>query len=133
MPGVIAVRAVFGQDEANHGTTRFRVGPDRVVVVPQEAAEPLLKRGGFARVGVAATPTLAIAACPLAPALLVPLRHKTAQGCSYNGSDYRADPSGVVRVPAEAVAELAGHGFMSVEASFSISGWGDFDNPDGGC
>jgi hypothetical protein len=45
---VIALRAMFGQDEANHGTTRYRVGPNGILFVPAEVAEHLLKRGGFA-------------------------------------------------------------------------------------
>jgi hypothetical protein len=52
--GVIALRAMFGQDEANHGTTRYRVGPDGILFVPPLVAEHLLRRGGFAV--VAASP-----------------------------------------------------------------------------
>lgn len=51
MPATIALRAVFGQDEANHGTRRYRVGPDGVVRVPPEVAVHLLKNGGFATAG----------------------------------------------------------------------------------
>jgi hypothetical protein len=54
-PGVIALRAMFGQDEANHGTTRYRVGPNGILFVPPEVAEHLLERGGFAVVTLSPT------------------------------------------------------------------------------
>ena len=47
MPAAIALRAVFGQDEANHGTRRYRVGADGIVRVPPEVAVHLLKNAGF--------------------------------------------------------------------------------------
>jgi hypothetical protein len=47
MAAAIALRAVFGQDEANHGMRRYRVGPDGIVWVPPEVAVHLLKNGGF--------------------------------------------------------------------------------------
>lgn len=47
MPATIALRAVFGQDEANHGMRRYRVGADGIVRVPPEVAIHLLKNGGF--------------------------------------------------------------------------------------
>ena len=48
MPDLIALRAVFGQDEANHGTRRYRVDGDGLVHVPAEAAFFLVDKGGFA-------------------------------------------------------------------------------------
>jgi hypothetical protein len=48
MPDLIALRAVFGQDEANHGTVRYRVGADGTLTVPPEVAAYLIKNGGFA-------------------------------------------------------------------------------------
>jgi hypothetical protein len=50
MRDLIALRAVFGQDEANHGTRRYRVDRDGLVHVPVEAAFFLVARGGFAMV-----------------------------------------------------------------------------------
>jgi hypothetical protein len=47
MSGLIALRAVFGQDEANHGIRRYRVGGDGLVHVPAEAAFFLVSKGGF--------------------------------------------------------------------------------------
>jgi hypothetical protein len=47
MPRLIALRAAFGQDEANHGIRRYRVGGDGFVHVPAEAALFLVSKGGF--------------------------------------------------------------------------------------
>jgi hypothetical protein len=44
----MALRAVFGQDEANHGTARYRVDSERLVHVPPEVAAFLVSKGGFA-------------------------------------------------------------------------------------
>jgi hypothetical protein len=49
MPELIALRAMFGQNEVNHGTARYRVAVvDRLVHVPREVASCLIKNGGFA-------------------------------------------------------------------------------------
>lgn len=56
MPATIALRAVFGQDEANHGTRRYRVGADGILWVPREVAVHLLKNGGFVVTSEAAAP-----------------------------------------------------------------------------
>lgn len=56
MPAAIALRAVFGQDEANHGMRRYRVGPDGIVRVPPEVAVYLLKNGGFVAASEPAAP-----------------------------------------------------------------------------
>jgi hypothetical protein len=47
MPGLIALRAAFGQDEANYGIRRYRVDADGLVHVPAEAALSLVSKGGF--------------------------------------------------------------------------------------
>lgn len=74
MPAAIALRAVFGQDEANHGTRRYRVGPDGVVRVPPEVAIHLLKNGGFAVAGEpAATNTRCEAAGDRSPQTAEPV------------------------------------------------------------
>jgi hypothetical protein len=46
---LIALRAVFGQDEVGHGTTRYRVGSDGGLRVPPEVARYLVRNGGLAR------------------------------------------------------------------------------------
>ncbi|HEV2097762.1 MAG TPA: hypothetical protein VGR45_02415 [Stellaceae bacterium] len=48
MPKLVALRAVFGQDEANHGTRRYRVDSHGVVQVPALVAPFLVGKGGFA-------------------------------------------------------------------------------------
>jgi hypothetical protein len=114
VPEPIALRAVFGQDEANHGTTRYRVDGDGLVHVPREAVPFLTSTGGFAveetmaaRVSEAQRPSTDRSS-------LVRLHHDTAAGCSYGGDAYWSDDNGDVLVPAEAVADLLGHGFVPV-------------------
>jgi hypothetical protein len=105
---------MFGQDEANHGTERYRVGDDGLVRVPAEAAVFLTNKGGF----VVAQP---IAEGPVLGASqgereggMLKLHHGDASGCSFAGREYPSDARGDVLVPAEAAAELMSHGFEPV-------------------
>lgn len=111
MPRLVALTAGFGQDEANHGVKRYRVGSDGILRVPPEVASHLLDRGGFALV----SPPTAIAERGnpdgASAGSLVRLHHDAASGCSYRGREYWGDENGDIIVPAVAVAELAGHGF----------------------
>jgi hypothetical protein len=102
---LIPLRAVFGQDEANHGTARFPVDAEGLVWVPAEAVEPLTERGGFAMPETMDQPL---------SAGMVKLHHSDAGGCSLRGRSYPVDESGNVLVPAEAAYELLAHGFMPV-------------------
>jgi hypothetical protein len=54
MSSLIALRAVFGQDEASHGVRRYRVDNNGLVHVPAMVALFLTGKGGF----VAAKTTL---------------------------------------------------------------------------
>ena len=106
-PGeLVALRAAFGQDEANHGTQRYRVDNDGLVRVPRDAVGFLIGNGGFV---VAA----ALATAQRKPAAMVKLHHADAAGCSYGGREYPADTLGDVLVPAEAVGDLLVHGFVA--------------------
>jgi hypothetical protein len=111
MPELIALRAVFGQDEANHGMGRYRVDGDGLVHVPPEAVAFLTCRGGFA---LAKTIAVVSAAKPADADRngLVRLHHDDAGGCSYAGCEYPSDEKGDVLVPAEAAADLIAHGFV---------------------
>jgi hypothetical protein len=110
---LIALRAVFGQDEANHGTVRYRVDGDGLVRVPREAASFLISNGGFA---VAKTTAIAIAEtwADHAGKTLMRLHHDAAGGCSYAGREYPSNEQGDVLVPPGAAAELMAHGFVPV-------------------
>ncbi|HXC12695.1 MAG TPA: hypothetical protein VNV39_07615 [Stellaceae bacterium] len=112
MSDLIALRAMFGQDEANHGTVRYRVGLDGLVLVPPEVAVSLVNNGGFAVVKPIAMGPSKPRPGDLPCNALVRLHHDTAGACSYDGSQYRADKNGDFLVPAEAVADLTAHGFF---------------------
>lgn len=128
--GVVALRAVFGQDEANHGVVRYRVGNDGLVWVPREAVEFLISKGGFVVAKTTTGPILAsgeagapgstqglrpsVRATLERPAGMVKLHHDNAAGCSYDGRQYPGDENGDVLVPAAAASELLAHGFALV-------------------
>ncbi|MGA8757713.1 MAG: hypothetical protein WB611_15520 [Stellaceae bacterium] len=106
---------MFGQDEANHGTVRHRVGLDDLVLVPPEVALNLANNGGFAVIKPIAMGRSKPRPGDLQCNALVGLHHDTAGACSYGGSKYRADKNGDFFVPAEAVADLTAHGFMPIQ------------------
>jgi hypothetical protein len=114
----IALRAVFGQDEANHGMTRYRVDSEGLVHVAPEAVAFLISKGGFAlpRTSVAASPARSTSANADE---LVRMHHHEAAGCSYAGRGYSSDENGDVLVPAKAAAELFAHGFVPVPEDVS--------------
>ena len=104
MPRFRKLRAPDGADEVNHGTERFKVGPDHMVEVPNEAVEPLVHVGGFIDEGEKVE----------IPNTLVPLRHPEGSACSWGGQTYE-HKNGVVFVPCAAVVDLLDHGFEAVE------------------
>jgi len=102
---LIPLRAVFGQDEANHGTACYAVDNGGLVWVPVEAVGPLTAIGGFA---LAKSDSDAVLVGALSA------HHDNAAGCSYRGRQYLRDANGDVLVPAEATSELLAHGFVPV-------------------
>src|SRR6266436_1222703 len=102
---LMLLRAVFGQDEANHGTVRCPVDADGLIRVPLEAVGPLIAKGGFA------APKTADDAVS---AGMLKLHHDGATGCCYGGRRYPGDGNGDVLVPAEAASDLLAHGFVPV-------------------
>jgi len=121
MPKLIALRAMFGQDEANHGAARYRVGIDGLVTVPPEVAVHLTSNGGFTVADLTAAKHLEVQPSGLQSGTLVRLHHETAGSCSYGGGEYRADKNGDVLVPAEAVVDLVAHGFMPVQPGDALA------------
>ncbi len=111
MPDLIALRAMFGQDEANHGTARYRVGIDGTVNVPSDVAVHLVNNGGFSVLNRTAEAAVEPRASDVRCGPLVRVRHNTAVACSYDGNEYRATAAGDFLVPAAAVMELMAHGF----------------------
>jgi hypothetical protein len=133
---LIALRAVFGQDEANHGVERYRVGRDGLVWVPLEAVAFLTNKGGFvvAKTTAGLIPASGTAEHPGSTRAMMPagraqpgrdagmvkLHHDDAAGCNYDGCEYFSDENGDVVVPVEAASELLAHGFAPVlEAAFA--------------
>jgi hypothetical protein len=119
MPELIALRAAFGQDEANHGIRRYRVGGDGLVHVPAEAAFFLVNKGGFA---VAKTTVAQVRGGSLR-APLPDGTHSTADpssrerlhhdsGCNHCGSKHQGDQNSDVLVPAEAAGDLLVRGIL---------------------
>lgn len=111
---LIALRAEFGQDEANHGTERYRVGDDRLVLVPPAVAIYLVKNAGFCVARRAFAEHIKPAPLDIQPHLLVRVQHPAATVCSYGGCEYRGDQNGEFVVPPRAVADLTGHGFVPI-------------------
>jgi hypothetical protein len=99
---LIPLRAMYGQDEVNHGTNRYLVD-GHLVWVPREAVGPLIAVGGFAELEVSDSRV---------SAGTVTVRHAATVACSYGGRQYVGDASGDFVVPAEAVRDLRGHGFV---------------------
>ena len=75
---LILLRAVFGQDEANHGTVRYPVDADGLIRVPLEAVSPLIGNGGFA---------LPKTTGDLVSAGMLKLHHDGAAGCCCAGAN----------------------------------------------
>jgi hypothetical protein len=121
MPELIALRAAFGQDEANYGIRRYRVGGDGLVHVPVEAALFLVDKGGFAvaETTVAQVPGGSLRA-PLPwgtrfasdPSSRVHLHHDSTGGCSNCGSKHRGNQNRDVLVPAEAAGDPLVRGIL---------------------
>ena len=99
---LVALRAVFGQDEANHGTVRYRVDNDGRVRVPREAAVHLLRNGGFVM-----EPDVA-----LRPSGKAVVHHQSDLGA---GLAPRGEPDGDGNwlVEAAEVGELVAHGWVA--------------------
>lgn len=101
---MVKLIATQGADEANHGQVRYRVDNNGAIDVPEEAAGPLMKIGGF---------VLANKETPIA-AGFVRVARADGSGASFGGIFYEANPDGEIIVPAHAAVELAAHGFLPV-------------------
>jgi hypothetical protein len=121
MPELIALRAAFGQDEANHGIRRYRVGGDGLVHVPVEAAFFLVSKGGFAVAkptvaqvprGSPRTPLPDVIRSAADQSSRVRLHYDSSGGCSHRRCKHEGDQTSDVLVPAEATSDLLVHGFL---------------------
>ncbi len=126
MPELIALRAAFGQDEANHGIRRYRVGGDGLVHVPAEAAFFLVNKGGFA---VAETTVAQVPGGPVPaplpdgtpsaadPTSWVRLHHDSTGGCSRCVSKRQGDQNSDALVPGQAAGDLLVRGIQAATQS----------------
>ena len=122
MPELIALRAAFGQDEANHGIRRYRVGGDGLVHVPAEAAFFLVSKGGFVveNKSVDQVPRSSLPA-PLPDdarsaadgSLGLRLHHDGASGFGHSECKHQGDQNNGLLVPAGAAGNLLMHGFLA--------------------
>ena len=122
MPDLIALRAMFGQDEGNHGTARYRVAVDHLIHVPKGVASYLVNKGGFAAEPETVAGETHRKTTDSASPLLARLHHACSATCNYRGCTYKADERGEVLVPANAVAELISHGFVAVQSVQEVKG-----------
>lgn len=95
------LKAPKGTDEANADGKSYRVDNDGTVTVPDEAAAPLLERGGFTEVVEATAP----------PDGYLLVMHDTDPNASCEGEKFG---DGYL-VLAHRAGELASHGFKAVE------------------
>ncbi len=103
---------MFGQDEANHGTARYRVDGAGLVHVPSEAVGFLISRGGFALAKTTAVVATEAQSAETDPNSLVRLHHDDAGGCSYAGRGYPSRPKRRRFGSGAGSADLIAHGFV---------------------
>ncbi len=105
---------VAGQPGASFswGGETFTVGDDGRTIVPASALTDIAAHG-FIAVRVAAPVAVPTGGRPGdAPMGFAVLKAAPGASCSWNGHNFSADDSGHMIVPADAVAELAAHGFL---------------------
>jgi hypothetical protein len=107
MAELIHLRAPVGTDEANFGTVRFPVLDDGTISVPEAAAGPLEKVGGFTVTAEKAAPALSVG--------MIKMRGGPGVGITWQGQSFTSDDTGLILVPIEAVADLVPHGFRVAE------------------
>jgi len=88
-------------DEANYGTTKYRVGNSGNIEVPVEAAESLIRIGGYVEEKDPVPP----------PDGSVAVIGEPGSSVSWGGESYTADGDGHVTVPLAALADVEAHGF----------------------
>ena len=122
MPELIALRAVFGQDEANHGMRRYRVGGDGLVRVPPRPLSYLISKGGFA---VAKTTALQLRR---AQPRRCGAEARLGRGCittmpadaAMAGANIRAMRTATCSFRLRRLAELTAHGFVPPHAGSAV-------------
>jgi hypothetical protein len=104
-PPMTKLKAAVGTDEANVGTTDYKIPTDRIIDVPDDQVADLIARCGFSVVDDDLP----------APDGSVNMRAPSdCDGCSVGGISYVPDKNGIVNVPAVSAVDLMSHGFVAV-------------------
>jgi hypothetical protein len=109
---LIALRAVFGQDEVSHGTVRYRVGANNLLLVPPEVARCLANNAGFQMIKKIQREQAEVTTHASPPQTLARPRQSTVRVCSDGAREYRVDVHDNFAVSAVAFADVSRHGVM---------------------
>ncbi len=110
---LIALRAVFGQDEVSHGTVRYRVDADGLLLVPQEVARYLANNAGFQMIKeIQREQAAAVRTHASPPQTLARPGQSRVRTCSDRPREYCGDVHDNFAVPAVALANVSRHGVM---------------------
>lgn len=107
---LIALRAVFGQDEVSHGTVRYRVGADGLLLVPPEVARCLANNAGFQMIKKIQREQAEVRTPASLPQTLAPRHQSTVRACSGGAREYRIDVHDNFAESAVALADASKHG-----------------------
>ena len=109
---LIALRAVFGQDEVSYGTVRYRVSADGLVLVPPEVARCLANNAGFKVVKRIQEEQAEVRTHASQPQILARPHQPTVQACSDGAPEYCVDVHDNFAISAVASAAISRHGGM---------------------
>lgn len=107
---LIVLRAVFGQDEVNHGTMRYRVSAAGLVLVPPEVARCLTNNAGFQMIKKIQEEQTEVRPDVPQPQNLARSHQPMVRGCSEGASEYCVDVHDNFAVSAVVPAAVLRHG-----------------------
>jgi hypothetical protein len=107
---LIALRAVFGQDEVSHGTVRYRVGADGLLLVPPEVARCLANNAGFQMIKKIQREQAEVTTRASPPQTLGRPRQSMVRAGSDGAREYCVDVHDNFAVSAVAFADVSKHG-----------------------
>lgn len=107
---LVALRAVFGQDEVSHGIVRYRVGADGLLLVPPEVARCLANNAGFQMINKIPREQAEVRTQASQRQTLTRAPQSTVRACSDGAREYRVDVHDNFAVSAVALADVSKHG-----------------------